>query len=279
MQSVDWERAINERRSVRSYEPRAVEPDTMSRLQQFASELHVPFDHDVAIRFFKADPSKRLYGTPLTPPSDHAAFMAHTDIVSISKAGFVGELLILYATSLGLATCWYGHFSLDELERVMPHLDASSDGERPKWGYGRGEPPGVHAICITPLAYWRKEGLRAFDRITGAMMSYRRKPLAELLQDGIHEDDLSPDIRCALDLARKAPSAANSQFWRFGVSDDQRTIEVAMPEGYRHFKWEHPNVDIGICASHVWLGLQSRGINPGVHVARDNGRAIWTFSV
>jgi nitroreductase len=251
----------------------------MAKLSAFTADLMVPFEHGVTVAFFKADPSKRLYGTPLTPPPDHAAFMAHTDTVSISQAGFVGEMLILYATSLGLATCWYGHFSLDELERVMPHHDASWTSERPKWGYGKGEPPGLRAICITPLAYWRKEGLRAFDRITGAMMSYRRKPLAELLQDGIHEDDLSPDVRYALDLARKAPSAANSQFWRFSVSNDQRTIQVAMPEGYRHFKWEHPNIDIGICASHVWLGLQLRGISPGVHVVRNNGRAIWTFSM
>ncbi|MEN6378693.1 MAG: hypothetical protein ABFD15_03825 [Methanofastidiosum sp.] len=34
------------------------------------------------------------------------AFIADTDIPSISTAGFVGEMVILYATSLKLATCW-----------------------------------------------------------------------------------------------------------------------------------------------------------------------------
>ncbi len=278
MHSVDWDSAINTRRSTRSYELRPVAPETMAQVRDFANTMTVPFEHGVKVRFFEAHGSKRLYGTPVAPPPDHAAFMAHTDITSISKAGFVGELLILFATSLGLATCWYGHFSVNELERLMPQHAASWAGERPKWGFGRGEPPGMHTICITPLAYWRREGLRAFDRITSATMSYRRKPLAQLLQNGLREDDLSPDVRYALELARKAPSAANSQFWRFSVSEDQRTVAVAMPEGYRHFKWEHPNVDIGICASHVWLGLQMRGISPDVRPTKDGGELSWTFT-
>ena len=38
-------------------------------------------------------------------PPDNMAFMAETDLILISKAGFVGELLILFATSKGLSTC------------------------------------------------------------------------------------------------------------------------------------------------------------------------------
>jgi nitroreductase len=251
----------------------------MSRLQQFVAELHVPFDHDVAIRFFKADPSKRLYGTSITPPPDHAAFMAHTDMVSISKAGFVGELLILYATSLGLATCWYGHYSFDELQRLMPHLGRNAATRQPRWGYGKGEVADERAICITPLGYWRKDGLRLIDRMTGAIMSYKRKPVGELLAGGLCRKALSPDVAYALDLARKAPSAANSQFWRFTVAPDLKTVSVSMPVGYRHFKWEHPNVDIGICACHLWLGLRLKGLETAVHLTEEDGRAMWTFAL
>ncbi len=277
MSMPDWEQAILTRRSIRSYQQRPAEPDTMAQLRQFAAGVEAPFAHDVTIRFFQADPSRRLYGTPVAPPPDHAAFMAQTDALSLSKAGFVGELFILYATSLGLATCWYGHYSRQQIEGLIPELAESDAGARPRWGYGKGEPPGIHAICVTPLAYWRKDGVRAFDRLTGAIMSNRRKPLAELLQDGTRESDLSPDVRYALELARRAPSAANSQFWRFAVSTEQRTVSVAMPPGYKHFKWAHPNVDIGICACHIWLGLRLRGHQPRVELIVDDGRAIWTF--
>lgn len=277
MSAPDWEAAMMTRRSVRSYQERPIEPETMTRLREFADQLQAPFEHDVAIRFFRADVSARLYGTPAAPPPDHAAFVARTDTLSISKAGFVGELLILYATSLGLATCWYGHYSRRALTRLMPELTQATGDTPSGWGYGRGEPPGRHAICITPLAYWRKDGPRVLDRLTGALMSGRRKPLSALLEDGVAEAQVPADVRHALELARRAPSAANSQFWRFTVHPDQGIVSVAMPTGYKHFKWAHPNVDIGICACHIWLGLTLRGHQPGVQITAEGDRAVWTF--
>lgn len=96
-----------------------------------------------------------------------------------------------------------------------------------------------------------------------------------------NKDDLihlSDDILYALDLGMKAPSAANFQMWRFGFEDSFNTITVAMPQGYRHFKWEHPNVDIGICACHVWFGLLDKGFQPNVRACEEDGRAVWKIS-
>jgi len=67
--------------------------------------------------------------------------------------------------------------------------------------------------------------------------------------------------------------------WRFAFEGSYKSIIVAMPEGYRHFKWEHPNVDIGICACHVWLGLIDKGYNPKIAVHEEDGRAIWKISI
>lgn len=106
-----------------------------------------------------------------------------------------------------------------------------------------------------------------------------RKPLAELLENPVQFDRIPSDIRAVLGLARLAPSAANSQMWRFGLGEDYRTITVAKPVGYKHFKWEHPDVDIGMCASHIWLGLLEKGYNPKVEVRRDADRAFWIFKL
>ena len=278
MQDIDWETAINTRRSIRSYEMRPLAPDTMSKIRQFAGDMPVPFEHDVMVRFFKAEATKRLYASLITSPPDHAAFMARTDTLSISKAGFIGEMLILYATALGLATCWFGHYSLTELERLMPHLGEHA-ADHPRWGFGKDFTPGERAICLTPLAYRRKDGLRMYDRIAGAVMSHRRKPLRELLQDGVTEENLSPDVLSALELARKSPSARNGQFWRFTVSPDLGSITVALPAGYRPSLWPHPNVDIGICACHLWLGLKMKGVETGLKLEVDGDRAVWTFTL
>ena len=277
--AIDWDTAINTRRSTRSYELRPVEPETMARLKDFAGRMPVPFEHSVNIRFFAAKPTRRLYGNTVTPPPDHAAFMVHTDEVSVSKAGFVGEMLILYATSLGLATCWYGHFSQAELEKLMPHSTEQSATEPPNRPREEGQPPEERAICITPFAYRREDGLRIYDRISSALMSHRRKALRDLLLDGVTEESLTPDVLYALELARKAPSAANGQYWRFNVSPDCRTVSIAMPVGHRRTMWKHPNLDIGICACHFWLGLEMRAVESDVALTEKDGRVVWRFSL
>jgi nitroreductase len=214
-------------------------------------------------------------------PPDNIAFLAETDITSISKVGFVGELLILFAQSKNLSTCWYGHYKLAELERLMPHLKSPKQLKEANMGFGysKGETSGIRAICITPLGYYEDGGLRLIDRITQKTISHKRKEIIELLDNQDDLIHLTDDILYALDLGRRAPSAANSQMWRFGFEDSYNTITIAMPQGYRHFKWEHPNVDIGICACHVWLGLLDKGFQPNVRVCEEDGRAVWKISV
>jgi nitroreductase len=257
-----------------------VDRDAMNAIKEFASAIPIPFDHKVDIRFFHADPTKILYPLMKSPP-DNIAFLAETDCVSISKVGFVGEMLILYAQNKGLCTCWYGHYKLAELERLMPHLQSPDQLKEANMGFGysKGETEGLRAICITPLGYYENSGLRLMDRITKKTISHKRKEINELLENQEDFSYLTDDVLYALDLGRKAPSAANSQMWRFGFENEFKTITVAMPQGYQHFKWEHPNVDIGICACHVWLGLIDRGYDPKVDVTEDSGRAIWRLSI
>ena len=271
---------IDSRRSVRSYKMTAVKKDVMDEVKDYAKSLYVPFEHNVEIKFFKANPTKALYTITKSPP-DNMAFMAETDIISITKAGFSGELLILFATSKGLSTCWYGHYKLAELERLMPHLQTPEQIKESNLGYGyaKGVTTGRRAICISPLGYYECGGLRLMDRFQNRVISFKRKGIKELLANPDDYDKLSDDIIYALDLGRKAPSAGNSQMWRFAFDESYKTIIVAMPEGYRHFKWEHPNVDIGICACHVWLGLIDKGYNPKIVVHEEYGRAVWRISI
>ncbi|MPN24306.1 hypothetical protein SDC9_171702 [bioreactor metagenome] len=88
-------------------------------------------------------------------------------------------MLILYAQSKGLCTCWYGHYKLAELERLMPHLHSPNQLREATMGFGysKGETDGMRAICITPLGYFENSGLRLMDRITKETISYKRKEI------------------------------------------------------------------------------------------------------
>ncbi|MDR2514004.1 MAG: hypothetical protein LBD02_02205 [Christensenellaceae bacterium] len=275
-----WEAAVNERHSCRSYKPTSVESGAMQRLKAFAAGLALPFDWRGEFRFFQTA-GRPIANNLKVPPPDAVAFLSETDPLSVAKTGFAGELLLLYATGLQINSCWFGHYLLVELERCMPHLGEHAAGPLPAFGYGRGEVPGRRALCLSPLGYWEEKGLRLVDRLSSGLMSFKRKPLGALMTGPLGPEALSPELRHALELAVKAPSAANTQHWRFNVSADQKTVTVACLPGFRHFRWEHFDMDIGICASHLWLGLRTQGINctaeplPGA----EEGHIAWKFSL
>jgi len=142
----------------------------------------------------------------------------------VSKTGFIGELAILYATNLDLITCWMGHYVLSEIESLMPHLGEYKSDNNPKYGYGKGIVEGRRVICASPVGYWKQKGLRLFDRMQVRNFSYNRKHIEDLIDGNVEVGSISRDIKYAIELASKAPSALNKQFWRFKVSADQKEM-------------------------------------------------------
>jgi nitroreductase len=270
---------IPERHSTRTFLPAALPADTVKQVSDFAQSLSLPFESDIEFRFFKASPGKGLYNNGVAP-IDGIAIIADTDLVSISKAGFAGELVMLYTTSLGLSTCWFGHYKLAELGKYIDGIAAKERIKESTLGYGYGNQVdvGKRVICCIPFGNGDEASKRIIDLIMGKLGA-NRKPLTELLEGGTSAADIPADIAEVLDLARLAPSAGNSQMWRFGYDKAAKTLTVAKPVGYKHFKWEHADVDIGICAAHIWLGLQSKGYSPKVSAKQSEDRAFWSFEV
>lgn len=264
---------INKRKSTRSYSPEGMNDIDRQAIIEFINAVDLPFDHTVETKLFRSEYNKKLY-TMFNAPLDNIAFISETDYLSISKAGFVGELSVLKASEMGYSSCWFGHYHLKTLNELLPHLD--NETNIPKWSYGKGPVTGRRVICISPIGKWHKRGLRLIDRLQNNIISFKRKPIQDLLIN-FKEEDLCDDLRYALDLARKAPSAGNAQFWRFEIMQGQRSLKLSMPIGYKHLKWEHPNVDIGIAACHLWLALKDKGYEAEISVREEDKRAVWYF--
>ena len=267
------------RHSVRKFLPEPLPEELPEQIASFAESLELPFEHNARVVPFKAEPGKKLYNNGINPV-DNLAIMAETDLASVSKAGFVGELVMLHAVSLGLSTCWFGHYKLSEVGRYIEGIATADRIKESTLGYGYGKQVdvGERVICCMPFGRDDVQTKRLVDVVAGKNGA-KRKPLEELLEDPGLLDRIPADIKEALELAKLAPSAANSQMWRFGVGDDFKTITVAKPIGYKHFKWEHPDVDVGMCASHLWLGLLEKGYSPTVDVRIDGDRAFWSFGL
>lgn len=272
--------AAKQRHSVRNFLPEALPHTTLDATDRFIENLDVPFENHTEIRRFKATPGKGLYNNGINGPDNFAVF-AQTDRVSISKAGFCGQLVMLMLTELRAATCWFGHYKLQGLAQYQGEELATRDRIKEStwgmgYGYGNVYDVGERAICCIAGGIAKPNAHRLVDIVAGRNGS-GRKPLEQLLEQPTDLNNLPDGVLQALDLARLAPSAANSQMWRFGLHDGGKTITVAKPVGYKHFKWEHPDVDIGICAAQLWLGLLGAGYAPKVDVCQDQDRAMWTF--
>jgi nitroreductase len=273
-----WENAVNLRRSVRSFERKAIDPIIIESLKNFVEKIEVPFPHCIEIIFFKTRENNQLANNLKKPPEDGVAFVTQSNnIKNISALGFIGELLILYAQGLGISSCWFGHYILDEIEHIVPNIDIIKEN-RPRVGYCDKLIDGKHAICISPLGYFKSDGIRLIDRITSSTMSFKRKTLNELLLN-VHETSLSESKKFALDLARKAPSAANTQHWRFEIGFDEKSVRIKRLEGFKHFRWEHDEVDIGICAAHFWIGLMIQNIKCEIMQIEELDKIIWEFKI
>ena len=267
------------RHSVRKFLPEPLPEEYPEQIINFAEKLELPFEHNVRIVPFKAEPGRKLYNNGINPV-DNLAVMAETDLLSVSKAGFVGELVMLYTVSLGLSACWFGHYKLSEVGRYIEGV-ATADRIREStlgYGYGKQVDVGERVICCMPFGRDDMQTKRLVDVVAGKNGA-KRKPLEELLEDPGLLARIPADIQEALELAKLAPSAANSQMWRFGFSENPRTVTVAKPAGYKHFKWEHPDVDIGMCAAHLWLSLLDKGLSPTVNIRIDGDRAFWSFGL
>lgn len=207
-----WYNAIASRRSRRQFESRPVESNVLTHLRIFCAEFR-PFPEARAVLVTQSPDSVFKgavghYGKIKGAPA-FIAFIGKTDSPhSSEKVGYLGEGVILEATSLHLATCWVGGFFRPE---TAASLAGAGENER--------------VLAVTPIGH-AGEDLSLEERImTGFGRTHQRKPLSEQVT-GLEETKWPGWIKSALEAARLAPSAVNRQPWRFHVEPDSITISV-----------------------------------------------------
>ncbi|KAL0222476.1 hypothetical protein RCL1_002330 [Eukaryota sp. TZLM3-RCL] len=152
-------------------------------------------------------------------------FDPHVDV----KVGFVAEAFVLFATSLGLGTCWNSGMHRKDL---VPRYFTLSSSET--------------VFSVSPLGVARTTKAFSEKLISGLAGSKKRKQLHELLVEPLPENH--PEwIQTALENLRIAPSAINRQSWRIRVESSLKTI-------YFYFSGEETpafpkalDTGIGIC--------------------------------
>ncbi|MHA1576849.1 MAG: nitroreductase family protein, partial [Candidatus Thorarchaeota archaeon] len=201
-----WYEAIFLRHSQRKYSPQAPSDEITTRIEQVCNEFKpFPGTRAVLVKEPANDIFKGAVGQyffKVTEAPYYIAFIGTSSVTNIqSITGYLGEGVILEATSLGLNSCWVGGFY--RREPVLKQIDLQED-ER--------------LLAITPIGYSKEES----DRVGVSSKRYRRKNLDKLVTSGSLSENAW--VKTALEAVRIAPSAANRQPWRFQIGSDSVTV-------------------------------------------------------
>jgi len=298
------ESAIQQRKSTRSFENKNISKPDRQKLEEFIKNIPaiLPFEYGANIILGPEDNKKAVF--LINTSSDFAAIISNDSIKSQAMAGFAGELFVLYCQNIGISTCWIGAFKRNKAESII-------SGCCP--GYNRTDQKmtGINIsakkiLCLVALGYnTQDKGL--INKVSKKLFSSKRKSIAESLA-GDSLKEFPENIRYGLELALTPPSARNRQYWYFkvlniekqdkiqrGVAGDNivwaqdisaerngrmgYAVEIKRRKELGSIGWPHPDLDIGIAASHFWLGLKSRDIAYSINIEEKEGRAVWEFLI
>lgn len=189
---TEWE-AVEKRISFRAYAERPVEEPTLEKLRECVAQLQqrsgLPFQLCTASA---GQPVVKLSGTMFSGTvSVCAALIGGADPLSAEKVGYCGQELVLYATRLGLGTCWVaGTFDRASVPITL------GDGEK-LWDV---IPIGYAAQKIPAKQKMIRAGIRARDRA-----------LDSFVESDVSFSSLPKWVRQGVTAVRLGPSAVNQQ--------------------------------------------------------------------
>ncbi|KEO84646.1 nitroreductase family protein [Tumebacillus flagellatus] len=258
-QAIPLFEAVELRHSSRSYTGEPLAADTRQKLQTFLDSGWEPYpDSDTrAVLVEGTDQTSRIfkgfigsYGAVTNAPA-LIAIVANLDAPYFYEAaGYMGEQCVLYATALGLETCWVGgFFKPDEAGRIA----GLKQNERvlAVVAVGSAKQGGMASLY---------EGLFKF----GSTNRGKRKSLEE-----IHyiEDKTPPRwFFRALEAVQVAPSSFNKQPWHVRYHK-KGMISFTFLEEYKEKKPLFPGAPnsvrlcVGIAMAHFRVTLRALGVD------------------
>ncbi|HEY8892576.1 MAG TPA: nitroreductase family protein [Clostridium sp.] len=161
--------------------------------------------------------------------------------------GYLFEKIVLFATDLGLQTCWLGGtFNKGNFEQNINLLDNEF-------------------IPIVSPVGTKKEKPRVFESAMRAVIgANKRKPWSELF---FEIDTLVPlneenegEYAVPLEMVRLGPSASNKQPWRIIKDKNAYHFFVCRTKGYGLTGFDMQKNDIGIAKCHFELSANELGL-------------------
>lgn len=250
---------INKRRSVRTYDGRALDESTKEQLLSYANTIKNPFNVPVKFKFL--DAKKEGLTCPVVSGTDLYVGGKIKNVPNASASfGYSFEEFVLYAQSLSLGTVWLGGT-----------MNRSAFEQAMELGENEMMP------CATPIGYTAKKMSIRETMMRKAIKADERLPFEQLFFDGSFETPLTKEkagkFAEPLEMVRLAPSAVNKQPWRVVVADHAAHFYLKRSKGFnREGKLDMQMIDMGIALCHFALTAKENGLS--ISFAQDDPKLI-----
>lgn len=252
---------IKTRKSWRTYNGEAIKNEEKGRILDFISSLdEPPFGSEARFRIIDLDLKgagtvSGTYGV-VKGARSFLAGAVRKGPMDLEDFGYLFEKIVLFATGIGLATCWMG-----------------ATFSKPLFAEKMGLKPEEELPAISPVGYRAiKRSLRdAVFHISAG--SRNRKEWPELFFDGSFQSPLRRGDHEKLDMlfemVRLAPSAVNKQPWRLILDGREVHFFLKRTKGFeKMFKTDLQRIDMGIAMCHFELAAGEAGIHGAWKVSR-----------
>jgi nitroreductase len=252
---------IRARYSCRTYEDRPIQDELRQRLSSFiASTTTGPFGNGARFELAAATAEDRAalkglgtYGF-IRGATAFLIGAIKTSDGDMEDYGYLMERIILFATGLGLGTCWLGG---SFTKSSFAHKISARDGEL--------------VPAVASVGYIAPSPRLVESLIRRGAASDRRLPWQRLFFDGSFDSPLSPKAAGAhavpLEMVRLGPSASNKQPWRIVRSGNTWHFFLQRNRGYGQGRlrktWavaDMQRIDMGIAMCHFQLAARELGL-------------------
>ena len=247
---------IQKRASVRTYDKKPVESEKLEQFSSFLASVQNPFGAQV--RFKLTESSEQRIGTYgfIKGAKTYFAGCVKKGGMDMEGFGYAFEHAVLYATALGLGTCWLGgtfkrSTFLDQMKPANEFLPA-----------------------VSPIGYAAEKKSLTERAVAAGAGARSRKRFGEVFLDGAAAKPLMPDegaLKTCLEMVRIGPSASNKQPWRVIVKDGACHFYALIDKRYAGntmYGFTMQRVDLGIAACHFELSARELNL-PGGFMVED----------
>lgn len=239
---------IKARRSVRTYDGKALDETTKEKLLTFMENIGNPYNIPVEFKFL--DANKDGLNCPVVSGTDLYVGGKIKCVPNANTAfGYSFEAFVLYAQSLGVGTVWLGGtMNRPAYEQAMK---LSEDEMMP---------------CASALGFPAKKMSLREGMMRKAIKADERLPFEELFFDGSSDTPLSKEkagrFAEPLEMVRLSPSAVNKQPWRVIVADNTAHFYLKRSKNFSHEgKLDMQMIDMGIALCHFALTAKENGLS------------------